>query len=115
MKAKMILMLAATAGMLAVSPAVAQERDQDQDRMQEMDLDQLRDRGRIYGYDLMTLDEHDELFRRLDEAQTEQERTRIMQEHRQAMQERVRALLGVIGGGRGAGGPSGGGKGSRKN
>ena len=116
MKANTFLVLAATAAILAVAPAVAEDQDQDRDRdhMREMDMDHLRDRDRIYGYDLMTLDEHDVLFRRLLEAETEQERTRIMQEHRLALQERVRALLGVIGDGRRPGG-SGGGQGGHGN
>ena len=115
MKTNTFIMLAATAAMLAGAPAVAQDQDRDRDRDHMEDMDRLHDRDRIYGYDLMTLDEHDALFRRLQEAETEQERARIMQEHRLAMQERVRAVLGVIGGGRGPGGQGGGGQGGRGN
>jgi Spy/CpxP family protein refolding chaperone len=116
MKAKTFVLLAAIVATLAAAPAVAQVQDRDRDRMHDMDLDRLRDRDRIYGYDLMTIEEHEELFRRLEEAESDRERTRIMHEHRQAMQERVRAVLGMIGGGRGPGGGQGaGGQGGRGN
>lgn len=65
-------------------------RDQDQDRLQDRDRDQIQDRDRIYGSEMMTNEERQQLRDRLRDAESLEERERIRTEHHRLMQERAR-------------------------
>lgn len=79
-----ILAMAAISGMS--THALAQDKEQDRDRVQ------LRDQDRIFGSELMTEQERNEHRNRLRTMKTEQERDAYRLEHHQRMQERARAL-----------------------
>jgi len=77
-----LLALAVTAGMSTL--VVAQDKDQDRDRVQ------LRDQDRIYGSELMTQQERNEHRNQLRAMKTAQEREAYQLEHHKRMQERAR-------------------------
>jgi hypothetical protein len=114
---KLAVSLCMALGMAA--PAVAQMRSPDQTPMR----DQVQDRERIYGYELMTPQERAEYQAHMRTLKTEQEREAYRQEQHKKMQERARVqgrtlpdtppagmgpgMMGPGGGGMGPGGRGG--------
>ncbi|WP_439113413.1 hypothetical protein [Hydrogenophaga sp.] len=72
---------------------------------------QLQEQNQIYGYEFMSQAERNTYMERLRQANTEEERNRIRNEHRERMDLRKRALNGV--GNLGAGGGTGPGMGGK--
>ena len=105
-KALVVAVSLAGAGMVAA---------QDQNRSPSLDQlriqEQLQQRDRIDGYELMSQEERNNYMQRLRQATSEEERKRIRNEHRERMELRQRALNGV--GNRGAGSGAGPGMGGK--
>lgn len=111
------LAMVATA-LLVSGPGLAADQLRERDQLQE----QLQDRDRVFGWELMTVQERSQLRERLQLANTEQEREQIRLENHQQMQERARQMgvtlpdeprQGQGAGGFGSGGGKGGGGGKR--
>ena len=114
---KLAVSLCMALGMAA--PAVAQMQSPDQTPMR----DQVQDRERMYGYELMTPQERSEYQAHMRTLKTEQEREAYRQEQHEKMQERARVqgrtlpdtppagmgpgMMGPGGGGMGPGGRGG--------
>lgn len=69
-----------------------QAQDAVQTQTQTQVQTQLQERDRIYAQEHMSQQERDDYMRRFNAAATEQERERIRQEHREKMDQRMRAM-----------------------
>lgn len=97
----------------AIATGQISAADQQKDRVRDQTQEQVRQRDRIYGYELMTPQERNEYRQRMRAAQTEQEREKIRAEHHEQMQARAKergvTLPAVPPAGRGPRGPGAGG------
>ena len=101
-KSLLISVISGTVLSMGLAMAADQDRtqlqDQTRDRLQtpdqlkdrDRDRDQIRDQDRIYGSQLMTVQERNEFRARMRAAKTVQERERIRNEHHERMQIRAK-------------------------
>jgi hypothetical protein len=104
MRVHAIIVSALLAAAAAPWPADAQNRADDRGAGEGpagplllRDRDGLQEQDRIYGYQVLTDEEIAEHRARLQAAQTEEERQRIRQEHRERVEARLGRLEGMIG------------------